>query len=445
MRRAALVVACALLFGCSETAPARDQWVVVASTDAPIPQFGQLLYAEVLPQSQSACPDCAREFGAAEPSDWPLSFGVEPLPDGTAPLVDVFFFRASVAGSRGPTSDRAIEALVHLPPAHGVTVVQVPLSMQCFGVPANPADGTSCDPSSGELRVVTADATDVVPLSPDTWAAAAATGCAKTEPAMACIDAGEFLMGAPDYLPMGDASPFPEQLVTVDAFLMDQDEMTVGALQTLIDAHLVAAPPFDGDSTCTWNLGDPDLPVNCVTRAYADGVCKAQGKELPTEAQWEWAAGNGAQESAYPWLALPGTIPLCDAAIVGRAPSMDDDLNTSSACRVADATGAMTPAAPVAGGSAFDMTGKCPADGINCVANLGGNVGEWVQDNFVPYTDTTCWGLGSDVHSAPCLSGTMPVFRGGAWSSLPAAASATFRSYKTMDGASADVGFRCVE
>src|SRR5690606_19045128 len=51
------------------------------------------------------------------------------------------------------------------------------------------------------------------------------------------------------------------------------------------------------------NAGKPgrgDHPINCVSWHQADRFCAAQGKRLPTEAEWEMAA-RGLDRRPYPW------------------------------------------------------------------------------------------------------------------------------------------------
>ena len=104
-------------------------------------------------------------------------------------------------------------------------------------------------------------------------------------------------------------------------FELDKMEVTVAEFKKYIDASSVitevenrnaSAIVDDPDNELTrimanglnwknaYKSTDGDLPVVHITQSDAIGFCKAGGKRLPTEAEWEYSA-RGHQRLVYPW------------------------------------------------------------------------------------------------------------------------------------------------
>ena len=437
MRHIALLALLAALPACGT--PVGDplpQWRVTIATDAPVPQLGDRLLIEVLDDDGKACSGCRRQFGAEDPERWPFSFGVVPPGEGGV-RVRARLYRTAVTGYDGaPGSDRILDTLVRMPDAKDITDVALTLPMQCFGVPADPFADTSCDPETGAPAPVStlSPFTEAPSLpSPGSWTPAHPVDCPSPPgEGMVCVPGGAFLLGSPDYLPTGDLDPIPEQLVQVSPFALDVDEMTVAKMRALVEAGMVSAPVKNGPGSaarCTFvDVGNDDMPVNCVSRATARKACAALGKRLPTEAEWEFAAGNRDRETAFPW----GDHGPCDNAIVGKGDPID--VAVSSACQ--------TTATPVIGPQA--MSAETTDVTLLGVRHMGGNVDEWIDDDVRPYADPTCWGPAPALHVDPrCESGSGPGIRGGSWGSLPVGAHVYWRNGVFSDGPVPLTGFRC--
>ncbi len=153
-----------------------------------------------------------------------------------------------------------------------------------------------------------------------------------------------------------------------------------------------------------WAPLEPDLPVVHVDWHEAQAYCRWAGRRLPTEAEWELAAG-GAEKRRYPW--------------GDEAPS-PDQANFDGSGRV-----------PV---GAF-----APGDTPGGVRQMIGNVWEWTESTFAPYP-----GFVHDPYrdySVPWF-GTHKVLRGGSFASPARLLRNTWRNFYTPERYDVFAGFR---
>jgi formylglycine-generating enzyme required for sulfatase activity len=147
---------------------------------------------------------------------------------------------------------------------------------------------------------------------------------------MAGLAGGSFVMGE------------RHDAVTVSSFCLDRTEVTVDAYAACVRARRCTADhlgelTFDGatftpDARCNYGTaGRGSHPMNCVDWTQAATYCVAQGKRLPTEEEWEWAARGGPLGRTYPWgEALPdreacwsGVAKRSGTCVVGSNPLGD--------------------------------------------------------------------------------------------------------------------------
>ncbi len=115
--------------------------------------------------------------------------------------------------------------------------------------------------------------------------------CKDPPRGMACIPGGPFLRGSDD----GPKDTRPSATVWVQTFYMDLFEVTYGDYQACVKSG--KCPPAGP------NYGDFNRsrqPITGVSWYDAVVYCRAHGKRLPTEAEWEKAA-RGPDGRTYPW------------------------------------------------------------------------------------------------------------------------------------------------
>jgi formylglycine-generating enzyme len=429
---------------CEDAGTLRPQWIVSVGTDAPVPGFGDRVRVDLLDEAGTLCTGCSRVFAVDSGGPWPLSFGVEPREGGGRRFVRARLFRAENTTAAGEPEDPLIDLLAELPTlSDGLLEVNLPLTMDCFGEPADPGSLTTCDPATGEVvtrLMLAAGSAAELPL-PGTWGGGDSACVGAAPEGMVCVPGGVFLMGSRSFVPYGpDFDPFPEQLVRVPPFFMDVAELDVATARGLVAKGATAPPTSAADSRCTYSEtpGESDADsVSCVDRATAESLCFQRGRRLLSEAEWEFAAVDRTRDAPYPW-APEGDVSvatLCETAIVARGDT--DILEASRHCILE--VGAE--AGPVAGGSPLDVT---PLG----IRNLGGNLSEWVADDFTRYSDDSCWGEQIELHDAdPCkVAGSVQgVLKGGSWVSLTYNAHGFFRRWAGIDLELSFVGVRCAQ
>jgi len=206
-----------------------------------------------------------------------------------------------------------------------------------------------------------------------------------------------------------DESHAPRWVYLRGALLLDLDERSRAGVERVADGTFRARG------------GDKHEPVSHITWDGALLYCKSRGKRLPTEAEWEFAA-RGHTARRFPW---GDREPACDDVAWGRA--------EGKPC----ASRSLEPGPIDVGTAPLDRT----PEGVR---DMGGNVMEWVQDQFIrPYLPD-CGTCVNPVGEEPlALESDMRVLRGGSWVQHWSMSRSTMRARWRRVDAMMNAGFRC--
>ena len=226
---------------------------------------------------------------------------------------------------------------------------------------------------------------------------------------MVVIPAGEFLMGNPQG--KGRADEWPQRSVYLDAFAIDQLEVTNERYLAFVSAtgHRNPLNPY-GTGPLTSIKGIEQLPVVQTAWYDAKAYCGWAKKRLPTEAEWEKAA-RGADGRQFPW---GNEDPNAKRANYDREWADEKTLS------------------PV---------GSLPeGDSPYGVKDMAGNAREWVSDWYDPdyYKHAPARNP-----QGPDKKGVVRSIRGGSWHSPLADITASARGRGGFALQTHGTGFRC--
>ena len=218
------------------------------------------------------------------------------------------------------------------------------------------------------------------------------------------VPAGEFLMGSTENDINAEEDEFPQHKVYLDAFWIDQTEVTNAQYRLCVEAGNCQEPEI----TDFYNSEKfTKHPVVYVSWNDAQGYCEWAGRRLPTEAEWEKAA-RGTEGQIYPW---------------GDDSPDNDFLNYYRNIGNTTVVGRYTLGVSPYG--LFDMAG---------------NVWEWVADWY----GAGYYGNSPTKNPDGPDSGALKVLRGGSWNMYTQAIRSAERfNYNPNIASGSALGFRC--
>jgi hypothetical protein len=164
---------------------------------------------------------------------------------------------------------------------------------------------------------------------------------------MALVPGGSFWVGSEPRERFSDDES-PRYRTELASFCVDFTEVTAAAYDACALRGACTAAKSDSFHCTSQRKSKPAHPINCVTWTQADAYCKAAGKRLPSEVEFEYVARGGEQNLKYPW---------------GDAPPD--------------------------GHTCWKHNGTCPVKSYPAGAfglfDVSGNVWEWTADWYGPY------------------------------------------------------------
>jgi formylglycine-generating enzyme required for sulfatase activity len=211
---------------------------------------------------------------------------------------------------------------------------------------------------------------------------------------MAWIPSGSFMMGSDN----GNSDEKPVHRVELEGFCLDITPVTVDAYARCRGCSTPGSGEF-----CTWRRARKgNHPINCVDWGQASAYCRSVGKQLPTEAQWEYAARGGSRQLEYSW----GSEGPQGRACWNRQ---------EGTCAVGSY-----------------------ASGAFGLKDMAGNVWEWVQGWYGDYPSSV------SRNHAGAFSDSSRVCRGGCWViNAPTGLRGAYRLDVASGNRSSGLGFRC--
>lgn len=454
-----------LLLGCSSELPPLAEALVVVDTDVPVRRVASRLRVTFYDANGTWYE--ARDIARPDPRDWPVSFSVfsndetstqeawlrlRLYPEGG--LIDAIDDPLSGTVSRHPKPLVTVDQLLHISLEPGVRGrVRTTLHAACAGTviqleDALPAlrpvlgEAQSCIASEKQREVVVTSELEIDNLQTPTTSAQPGqteSNCDSGNPDRVCIRGAITILGSSELVLYPDFGATPERIVSHTRFLIDRNEVSVGAFRAALAAGFAPANlpvategPIGvqfGD-TCTWSISPQDredYPLNCVTWNTAREYCSFHGGDLPSEAQWEHAGTSTLQggRSHYPW---GEAAPTCDHAVFGRLALA----GLSGVCQ-------HLPGGPQP--IEYNEIGDVTSAGV---AGMAGGVSEWLRDAHREYSHS-CW-QNSPLRDPICIddSANMKSVRGAAWAAPPVYLASALRQGVPPNVEATILGFRCV-
>lgn len=241
------------------------------------------------------------------------------------------------------------------------------------------------------------------------------------------LPSGSFLMGDLE----GNEDAKVVHKVQVKAFSLSASEVTVTQYQSCVLAGNCDPIKFDKKGCNHRKSNHENIPINCVSWTEARTFAQWVGGDLPSEAQWEYAARSAGQFTRYPWGDQKAT---CTLAVM-----RDEQTNQA---KVKDHRKRSKGAQGCGKGGAWPVCDKTAGMSTQGLCDMIGNLWEWTLDEYRPHYDQTHQTDLPVCASKTCTDhkGVKRVIRGAGYMTKSSGTTATIRS--KSDRAASGIGFR---
>ena len=273
----------------------------------------------------------------------------------------------------------------------------------------------------------------------------AAAAQLKSELRWVKLPAGRFKLGDPERYP--EASPLTE--VSLSGFMLSAHEVTATDYDRCVAVGACRVPERSGAQCNGGKSKRKRHPINCVSWSQAREFARWIGGDLPSEAQWEFAARSAGQHTRTPWGDAPAT---CERAVI-RDPNVkrggESKRDAKRRARRGGKRDAKRDAKRNSNGcgrkGAWPVCSKPAGLSAHGLCDMIGNVWEWTLDEYRPnYTGVSPLGAARCATPSCDASSTQVelarVIRGGAYMTKESGATATMRAH--ADRPAPGIGFR---
>jgi sulfatase modifying factor 1 len=220
------------------------------------------------------------------------------------------------------------------------------------------------------------------------------------------------------------AEEMPKHKVTIGSYHIDKTEVTNADFKRFIERFpewqksKIAPAYHNGKYLQQWTgndfpPGQDKYPVVFISWYAAAAFCEAQGKRLPTEAEWEFAARGGLEGKQFPW-----------------------------GDKMPDKTRANFSESGLKGAT---VVASYPANGYG-LYDMAGNVWEYLADEWQRYPLVRVTNAAGLLKNRSFLAvRTRRALRGGSYGGAAINLRVTYRDSHLPENAGDHVGFRCAK